>query len=107
MSTATLTCAQLQTSRWLGAATAGSQVVEIVLSGAPKLGTIQAPPGEVNYAAGGKSSSYEESADSGSITFTKVEADTVVEGTVDAAYGDGSHLTGNFHATFCAHGQGF
>ncbi|MDB4937569.1 MAG: hypothetical protein JWP87_4541 [Labilithrix sp.] len=107
MSSAPLTCEQLKTSRWLGAATAGSQVIEIVIRGAPKVGDVAVPPGEVNFAQGGKSSSYEVNADSGNITFTKAEATGVVEGTLSASYAGGDTVSGSFHADFCAGGQGY
>ena len=105
MSSATITCDQLKVSRWLGSTTVGSQVVEIVIKGAPKVGDFPVPPGEVNFATGGKSSSYETGADSGKIAFTKADAQ-VVEGTVTATYGSKS-ISGAFHAEFCANGQGY
>jgi hypothetical protein len=109
MSSAPITCQMLQVSRWLGSAQAGSQVVEIVIKGAPKVGetVTDATDGEVNYAAGGKSSSYEVNAKTDTITFTKAEAKGVVEGTVAATYDDGSTISGSFHAEFCDMGQGF
>jgi hypothetical protein len=105
MSSTTITCDQLKVSRWLGSTTAGAQFVEIVIKGAPKLSDYPVPPGEVNYAQGGKSSSYETNADSGKISFTKADAQ-VVEGSVMATYGTKS-ISGTFHAEFCANGQGF
>ena len=107
LSSAAVTCDQLKTSRWLSMVTAGAQVVEIVHSGAPKVGMLAVPPAEVNYAAGGKSSSYEVGATGGSVTFTKAEANGVVEGTFTASYDSGDMLTGTFHATYCAGGQGY
>ena len=105
MSSATITCDQLMVSRWLGAATAGSQVVEIVIKGAPKLADYPVPPGEVNFAAGGKSSAYETNATTGKIHFTSADAQ-VLEGSVMATYG-ADNISGTFHATFCANGQGY
>jgi hypothetical protein len=105
MSSAAITCNQLTVSRWLGSTTADSQVVEIVIQGAPKVADYPVPPNEVNYASGGKSSSYEVNADSGKISFTAIDAQ-VVEGTVTATYGSKS-LSGTFHAEFCANGQGY
>ena len=107
MSSAPMTCSQLQTSRWLGSIAAGAQVVEIVTKGIAKVGTIQVPPGEVNYGEGGKSSSYEVNAASGAVVYTVVNTDGSVEGTLSATYDDGSTLSGNFKAAFCAGGQGF
>lgn len=108
LSTATITCQTLQTSRWLGGTQAGSQVVEIVMRGNPSAGqTVNVPPGEVNYAAGGKSSSYEVVATSGSFTFSSAKAMGLVEGSVSATYADGSKIAGTFHAEFCANGQQF
>jgi hypothetical protein len=110
LTSAPLTCAKLMMSRWLGSFTADAQVVEIVIKGAPKVGTAVTVGGfvggEVNYAAGGKSSAYEVTAASGSITFTKSEPMGVVEGTVMATYAMGS-VMGTFHAEFCAGGQGY
>ena len=107
LSTGPITCDQLTASRWLGGTTAGSQVVEIVIKGTPTIGTVAVPPGEVNYAEGGKSSSYEVNAASGSITFTAFTAKTIVAGTVKATYDDGSAITGSFHATYCDGGQDY
>ncbi|MDB4988716.1 MAG: hypothetical protein JWN04_3894, partial [Myxococcaceae bacterium] len=106
LSSGALTCDQLTTSRWLGGTAAGSQVVEIVVSGPAKLGAASDP--EVNYAPGGKSSSYEENADTASVTFTKSEPMGVVEGFVDATYASPTgSLTGHFHAEYCANGQDY
>ena len=105
LSSATLTCAQVKVSRWLGAYTSGAQVVELIVSGTPKLGDTLVPPGEANYAAGGKSSAYEVVADSGKLTFTRVDA-AVLEGKVTATYPSGN-LSGTFHAEFCPSGQGY
>lgn len=107
MSSAPITCDQLKVSRWLGGATKGSQVVEIVFRGPPTVGTIQVPPGEVNYAAGGRSSASEVLADSGSITISKAEPNVAVEGAVTAKYAGGAAIDGPFRATFCAEGQGY
>ena len=107
MSSATITCDQLSMSRWLGAASAGSQVIEVVVKGTPTVGTVNVPPAEVNYAAGGKSSAYEVAASSGSITFTKAVANGAVDGSLMATYSDGSSVSGTFHAEFCAGGQGY
>lgn len=104
MTTAPLTCEELMVSRWLGAFAKGAQVVEIVVSGPAKLGAAKTP--EVNYAAGGKSSSYEKAAKTAEVTFTKSELMGVVEGTVMATYGLGE-LAGTFHAEFCPDGQGY
>jgi len=105
MSSAPITCDQLTVSRWLGSTAAGSQVVEIVVKGAPQVTDYPVPPGEVNYAQGGKSSAYEVNADSGKISFTTADAQ-VVEGTVMATYGTNS-ISGTFHAEFCAGGQNY
>ncbi len=107
LSTAPLTCETLQNSRWLGTQPAGSQVVEIVMRGTPMPGqTVAVPPGEVNYAAGGRSSSYEVTARSGSITWTAASASGPVSGTVRATYASGS-VMGTFQAEFCDHGQNY
>lgn len=106
LSSATLTCDQLKVSRWLGGATTDSQVIELIVSGAPTLKTYSVPPGEVNFAQGGKSSATETGADSGTIGFSRADAGGDVEGTVNAKYGS-NHISGVFHATFCADGQGY
>ena len=105
MSSAAITCDQLTVSRWLGSTTAGSQVVEVVIKGDPKVADYPVPPGEVNYAQGGKSSAYEVKADSGKISFTAADAQ-VVEGTVMGTFGSNS-VHGTFHADFCANGQNY
>lgn len=107
MTSAPITCETLKVSRWLGGITPGAQVIEIVTKGPPKLGTVDVPPNEVNFAEGGRSSASETLADSGSVTYTVAEANGVVEGTVTASYPGGSQLQGNFRATFCAGGQGY
>jgi hypothetical protein len=107
-SSAPLTCATMQASRWLGSQPAGSQVIELVMKGTPAVGqTVSVPPGEANYAAGGKSSSYETTAASGSLKFTRSDANGIVEGSLSAKYADGSSISGTFHAEFCANGQQF
>ena len=108
MSTAPLTCMQMQTmgAPWLSSVMAGAQVIEIVVKGTPTAKTypVGILQGEVNYAAGGRSSSYEVNAQSGSITFTKAMANGPVEGTVMATYASGN-LMGTFHAEFCPMGS--
>lgn len=106
LSSAMLTCQQLTTSRWLGQATAGSQVIELIVSGDPSVKKYPVPPGEVNFAQGGMSSATETSADSGTIEFTSADINTVAEGVVTAKYGS-NQISGTFHATFCAGGQGY
>lgn len=106
LSSAPLTCEQLKVSRWLGSATADSQVIELIVSGAPMLKTYSVPPGEVNFALGGNSSATEKGADSGTIGFSRADTAGDVEGTVNATFGS-AHITGVFHASFCASGQGY
>lgn len=106
LSSDTLTCADLMVSRWLGATKAGTQVVELVFKGDPKVGDIEVPPGEVNYAPGGMSSAHEVGADGGLISLTSAQAMGNVAGTFNATYGSDS-IAGTFHATFCANGQGY
>jgi hypothetical protein len=104
MTSAPLSCEQLASSRWLGAFTKDAQVIEIVVSGAAKVGPGKSP--EVNYAPGGKSSRYETGAATATVNFTKAEPMGVVEGTVTATYANGD-LSGTFHAEFCPNGQGY
>jgi len=105
MSTSKIACSDLAESRWLLKLPAGSQVVEIVIKGAPKLQKYAVPSAEVN-APGGKSSSYEKNAASGSITFTEGAANAAVSGTVTATYNSpAGSVSGDFHAEFCAGGQ--
>lgn len=106
LSSAKITCATLQESRWLGGVAAGSQVVELVIKGAPTVKTYPVPPSEVNFAPTGKSSAYETTADSGEIVFTKAVEKSLVEGTIHATYG-GDEIVGTFHATYCDNGQGY
>lgn len=106
MSTEPLSCAGLTISRWLGQVPPDAQVVEIVIKGDPTEKTYDVPPGEINYAKGGRSSAYEVVADSGQITFVTAKPGELVEGEIDAHYGD-DEVKGTFHATFCDGGQGY
>jgi hypothetical protein len=110
MSSAPITCELLTMSRWLGSVAAGSQVVEIVVPSTRITGTVPVEDGgaEVNYAPGGMSSAYEESAESGSVTFTTSTPNGVFEGSVTATYANpAGNVSGTFHAEFCAGGQGY
>ena len=108
LSSAPLSCASMQVSRWLGSQPVGSQVIELVMSGAATSGrTVNVPPGEANYAAGGKSSSYEKGASSGMIVVSSATTNGPITGTVHANYSDGSTISGSFNAEFCANGQQF
>ena len=111
MSTAPVACSLISGrdgSRWLNKLPAGSQVVELVVSGAAKVGAASLP--EVNYAPGGMSSANEKNAapGTGKVSFTKAEAMGVVEGTFSATYANPTgSVSGTFHAEFCADGQEF
>jgi len=105
LTSAPLTCEQLKVSRWLGAFTAGAQVVEIVVRGNAPVGVARNP--EVNFAAGGKSSAYETAAATASVTFTKSDPMGSIEGKVSATYLPSGEVMGTFHAEFCAGGQGY
>jgi hypothetical protein len=109
MSTAPISCDTLSVSRWLGSTPADAQVVEIVVKSSVTTGTFQVGHGaEVNYAKGGRSSSYEQNAASGSVTFTINDQMGVAEGTVSATYTNPTGtVDGTFHAEFCAGGQGY
>jgi hypothetical protein len=112
LSSAPLTCAQMMTAGWLQSATAGSQVVEIVVSGLSAgvypIGAAAGPfnVGAVSYAAGGTPSTNEVTAKSGTVLVNAVflGGDPLQRGTVDATFADGSKLTGAFLARFCAGG---
>ena len=111
LSTAPVACSLISGrdgSRWLNKLPAGSQVVELVVSGAARVGDATFP--EVNYAPGGMSSANEKNASlgSGKVSFTKAEAMGVVEGTFSATYANPTgSVSGTFHAEFCADGQEF
>jgi hypothetical protein len=120
LSSAPLTCAQMKTAGWLQSATAESQVVEIVAS---RLGAGVYPigaagnavsMGAVNYAAGGKPSTAEVTAKSGTVVVNAIflgagdpyTATGLLRGSVvDATFPDGSKLAGTFFADFCVGGQ--
>ena len=72
LSTTAITCDTLSVSRWLGSIDTGAQVVEIVVKSSFGTGTrsVDNAQVEVNYAKGGRSSSYEKSASSGHVTLT-------------------------------------
>ena len=114
LSSAPLTCAQIMTPGWLSSATAGSQVVELVLSPAPvHVGTFPIGAaggafklvGALNYAAGGDPSANEVMAKSGWILLVAIYTDGRLRGRVNATLADGSSLYGDFNAPFCAGGQ--
>jgi hypothetical protein len=109
MSSAQLTCSQIMVSRWLGGAPAGAQIVEVVVPASKASGTVAVGDGaEVNYAEGGKSSAYEKSASSGSVTFTTTTPKGVFEGMFNATYAKPSGaVVGSFHAEYCDGGQGY
>jgi hypothetical protein len=109
LSSGPLTCPQIMVSRWLGSATPGSQVVELVIKGPPMSGPFNVAPleGEVNYAAGGRTSAYEKVAQSGTITFIAAQTTGPVEGTFAATYNDGNSIMGTFNAEFCTGGQSY
>jgi hypothetical protein len=108
LSTAPLTCAQMMMmgTKWLSSLPPGSQVIEIVIRGTATVGTVPVGflQGEVNYAEGSKSSSYEVTATGGSINITKAVAKSVFEGTIMATYAMGS-VMGTFHADWCQGGS--
>lgn len=109
MSSAALTCPQIQVSRWLGGVEMGAQVVEIVVPADQASGTVQVEEGraEVNYALGGRSSAYEQSAIGGHVTFTKTLPGTV-EGTFVGEFADAADsVKGRFQAEYCDSGQGY
>ena len=111
MSSAPITCDMLQTSRWLGSVDATAQVVEIVFKSAAKVGALTVGPpddAEVNYAKGGRSSAYEKTASSGTVTLTTYTPQGPVEGTVEAKYANpAGSISGHFYAEFCDGGQGY
>ena len=53
------------------------------------------------------SSSPELGSDSGTITFTEVQNQAAVAGSFHATLGTHDDISGVFHATFCANGQGY
>jgi len=111
MSTVAIDCDTLSTSRWLGSIDASAQVVEIVVKSSFSTGTATvggSPSAEVNYAKGGRSSSYEQNAASGTVTFTTNTPKGPVAGTVDAKYSNpAGNVKGTFSAEFCDGGQGY
>lgn len=107
LSSGPITCDTLTVSRWLGGTQAGTQVVELVWEGDAAVMDLDVPPGEVNFAPGGMSSSHEVGAVSGSIHISAAEIDTSISGSFTAAYPGGSHIQGQFSATFCPGGQDY
>jgi hypothetical protein len=107
LATAKLTCPDMMTMgvHWLSKLPAKSQVIEIVVPGAAsaKMYTVGAPDrAEVNYAEGSKSSSTEVVGRAGSVTFTKVNAKMLYEGTI--AVTSPFTASGTFHAEWCQGG---
>jgi hypothetical protein len=105
--TSAVTCSQISSPGWLSSIPSDTQVVEIVVPSTTTTGTVAAPPAEVNYANGGGIAFLSETqTDGGTITFTTNTPGGVIEGSVTAKYGSGG-ISGNFHAEFCATGQGY
>jgi hypothetical protein len=109
LTTAPLACDAMAESRWLGALPEDAQVVEIVFK-SDTTGTSLEVGGagslEVNYARGGRSSSYEEGAATGTVTLTDHTAGGPIAGYVDATYqSPAGSLHGPFAADFCPGGQ--
>jgi hypothetical protein len=108
LSSAPLTCADMMMmgAKWLSKLPAGTQVIEIVVPGTASAKTYQIGglQGEVHYAEGGKSSSSEASASSGSIVFTQAAKGSAHDGTFTAQF-SGSPVTGSFHAEWCQGGS--
>ncbi len=111
LSSAPITCDMLKTSRWLGSVDASAQVVEIVFKSTAKVGALTIGPpdeAEVNYAKGGRSSAYEKTASSGTVTLTTYTPQGPAEGTIEAKYANPTgSVSGRFHAEFCDGGQGY
>jgi hypothetical protein len=109
LSTVALPCEAMAQSRWLGSLGADAQIVEIVYKSATTDDHLEVGGTgslEVNYAKGGRSSSYEEGAVSGTVTLTDHVAGGDIAGVVDATYQNpAGSLHGPFAATFCPGGQ--
>ena len=108
LTTAPLTCEMMKTmgTPWLRSLPAGSQVIEIVVRGKAMVGTTMVGflQGEVNYAEGSKSSSYEVVGSSGSIMFTTADDMMLYEGTIMAMFPGGGMVSGSFRAEWCEGG---
>jgi hypothetical protein len=106
LSSATLTCPDMMTMgvKWLSKLPAGTQVIELVVPGTASTKTYNIGPlmGEVNYAEGSKSSATEVTGKAGSLTFTKVMAKGVHEGTFMVTSPFTAMAT--FHAEWCQGG---
>lgn len=96
-------------SRWLSSLDASAQIVELVFKSATtSMDLVVDGEGslEVNYAKGGRSSSYEEGASEGTVTLTDHVAGGDIAGVIDATYrSPAGSLHGPFQATFCPGGQ--
>ena len=111
LSTVELPCESMAESRWLGNLDADAQIVEIVYKSDTTETELEVGGTgslEVNYAKGGRSSSYEEGADSGTVTLTDHVSGGDISGYVDASFSSPSgSVNGPFDAVFCPGGQEF
>lgn len=109
LSTVPLACEAMVASRWLLALDADAQIVEIVFASDTTDTDLEiGGPGnlEVHYAKGGRSSSYEETADSGTVTLIEHNSGGPIAGTLDATFtSPAGSLNGPFEAEFCLGGQ--
>lgn len=109
LSTVDLACSDMAESRWLGNLDPDAQIVEIVYKSdttSTELEVGGTGSLEVNYAKGGRSSAYEESAVSGTVSLTSHTAGGPIAGYVNATYSDPSgEVYGPFQADFCEGGQ--
>jgi hypothetical protein len=106
LSSAPLSCPDMMTMgvKWLSKLPAGTQVIELVVPGtaSTKMYNIGPLMGEVNYAEGSKSSATEVTGKAGSLTFTKVMAKGVHEGSFMVTSPFTAMAT--FHAEWCQGG---
>jgi hypothetical protein len=106
LSSAPLSCPDMMTMgvKWLSKLPAGTQVIELVVPGtaSTKMYSIGPLMGEVNYAEGSKSSATEVTGKAGSLTFTKVMAKGVHEGSFMVTSPFTAMAT--FHAEWCQGG---
>lgn len=100
-----VTCDGISTFAWLGGLSADVQVIEIMFPSATSTGSL-VDFSVISHADGGMFSISKDIASMQSLVLSRNESGGVVEGLLDATFSAG-HVSGRFHAEFCASGMSF
>jgi hypothetical protein len=100
-----VTCDAISSFAWLVALPAEVQVIEIMFLSTTATGSL-ASGSVISHADGGMFSISKDLASMQSLVLSRNETGGVVEGLLDATFSSG-HVSGRFHAEFCASGMSF